>query len=246
MLNLNTQRVKNILLKYIFNKNDFEKLTDCVTSFINTKNDFKGMEKYLKLIENEHLIPISNENFSLGILKETNGSKVFKFSNDETILNKANLWFNGTLPDKKETMIENYNFFVYYGIADKKCYKNLQNISDEIERILEDIDNDSKDLTIFFLKNILEIEITNILELNNEQKNLLKNFLYVEFLNINNDRAEMFKHNHAPLYSALLNYSYEDIKRSNLYDPENYENWNEISVLLRKFLKEISARTIHY
>ena len=219
------KNLKNILLKYIRTKDNFNKFISSITNFINNEDQSKSWENYLLLIENEMISPFIDNEFLAGLT-----------NTDDNLENILEIFNNGRISKKKYLIINDFNFSLYYGREDFDSYKNYLNIENEINRIISDIDNE----------NILRTFFETYTNLTNTKE------ICEELFTMNNVFAKMFTNNNVVLYSALINYSSADfirnpeLKEFILKDKPVPENWDRLSTVFLNFLKEIDARTIHY
>lgn len=129
---------------------------------------------------------------------------------------------------KQKKLRELYNIRVYHGVENKFSYKDISNITNEFERILN-----SEELS--FLRSISSTPV-------------------LELLNINEIEALMLSTNRVILYSAFLNFDEVSStllsKILELSELSNTiitaDNWEKYSTMFRNILKKLDIQLVHY
>ena len=194
---------------YSLSKEDFETLFKSVTNVENPDDII-----YALFYE---YIPISGLINDDGTLKmKINLSELFNAEKDLGIL-------------REERLREKYNFKVYWNSKNKDGYKNIENISKNIEEILNELNDDEK----IFIKSLGVEEITS------------------ELLTINDTESGMLSSNRILFYSTLLNLeNYNEavvgkvIKIAGI--TVNESNYKSMREAFLGILKKIDTGTIHY
>lgn len=136
--------------------------------------------------------------------------------------------------DKPKKLLELYNIRVYYGNSYSISYSDMQNIKDEVRRILNDDE-------IRFINNMIGSNDTTITD------NTVK-----EIININNTFPNMLTSDRIVLYSALLNFKKVSSNTFNLIKNASgvqfiiHENWKEYYTLFNEILRKLDVVLLHF
>lgn len=209
------------------------------------------VDKEAKILLQYLFAAIYNEDISYNIFHITEeGSEIIfdgKWNDTEGInfvyLEKIkelwSLYSKNGLRIKDKRLRELYNIRVYYNVKNKISYKDINNIYDEVNRIL-----DSKD-----------IEFINLLMNRDASRSDTVTWACEEFLNMNETDPKMFSSDRVIIYSALLNYDSinDPLLLSKIVELSNIENkiflsgnWKIYSSIFRKILDKFDKRLLHY
>lgn len=179
--------------------------------------NFKSLESYEIFIKYANLL--SNEDIPLNMNEIDGNFNILINDYDNGILNPKTIFLNS-----------DYNIKVFTNTNEKIAYKDINNLNDEVLKILKTYNFIDGNNNIIFLKS----------------KNAS------EYLNIDNEPANMLKEN-IEFYSSLLNYTQNEIENSEglkLILGDNYsnnkENWDKYHEYFQKFLEDLKKRTINY
>ena len=153
----------------------------------------------------------------------------------EKIKELWSLYSKNGLRIKDKRLRELYNIRVYYNVKNKVSYKDINNIHDEVNRILDNED----------------IKFINLLMNKNASNSDTVTWACEEFLNMNETDPKMFSSDRVIIYSALLNYDSinDSTLLSKIVELSNIENkaflsdnWKYYVSLFRKLLDKLDKR----